>query len=1395
MHLSKKISLFIFHCFFACVPISVFAFNTVEVSTVGSGHVSGAGNFPNNTTVTLTAFADTGFEFIGWSGDLAGKENPYSFEVKSPLSAFAHFQEKKKRIVYIDGKPAVADSFVAQLNEEGKNSLRRRVNRVGNTTVYRRMKSYNDFVRIERDSVRRRSKIETGNNLTAEKLDRLSNQKSYLKSIGLAMEIKEMLSTNKYEFVEPNWIVRNFSTDWFGMGFQWGLRNIAFGNFPYFGGTIGIDVQAEKAWEIVGQREGPIVAVVDTGVQYLHPDLKDRMWINTGETGTDLNGLDKSTNNMDDDQNGYIDDVHGINTVKVFDEVDQVLRNKFKEGDPTERGMNSHGTHVAGIVAANGSGRGLAYNSKIMALGCFDSDGKGELSDILECIDYAISNGAKIINASYGGYANNSAQRTSEVEIIQKAADRGIVFVAAAGNEGLSNDFTHSSQNHLGELVTGRVYPASHDIENIISVASIDSRGLLVENSNFGSATVDLAAPGYSIWSTQKDNGYTAMSGTSMAAPFVSAAAALLLTMEPDLTPAEVRQRIISNVTPLESLKGKTVSGGMLNAHHVLAPPPAVPMVLDVTYSPQVPETGESMDLEVLVTGPDPILGATVTATMGKREQYSLFDNGGGVDQVAGDGIYSIQAYAPEFASFDLNISVTAPDRDPVEKVFTISTITRPENDDFLDALPLDPSLISTTGSNIDATVEEGEPFFESAISQTVWYSWQPTQAGDARLSTFGSSFDTTLAIYQGTELGTLQLIVTNDDASDEQLGSEVVFSAEKDALYYLQIGGKLGVSGEIVINHPEPEEPEPEILPPVILTEFIKATRVAGEEYSIEAEVAGTEPFTFRWFKDGRVLPQSKQQNLYLVDLEVSDSGRYSLQVSNDADVANARMLDLVVEPKLEIGLQASILPRLPERLKTFSIEVRAQTDIGSLLGATLEASIDESTPISLLDDGTGPDQVAGDGVYSASATAPDAPSFVLSISASASGTEPARIVRTFETIQRPPNDAFAGAILLDNKKHITQTDNSLATTEQSEPLFVDDLTNTLWYRWEPETEGTARISTKGSLPDTTLAIFTGTSIDALSQVASNDNFRVQARHAEVVFKAISGTSYLIQVGSKSGNGGKLRLHHPAPKKDEPKLIPPRIVTRPSELSKTEGEHLSISVDATGSAPLSYQWYVNNRIIPEARRSSYMIKQLSIKDSGIYSVRVSNKAGRTNAPLYNVTVRPSRESAPNDMVENAQPIAGSRARFSTITRNATGQRGEPNHAGVSTPLHSVWWKWKAQKSGQVKLSTAGSSFDTTLSAYRLLQDSEADNRRADDPGQQIASFTAPTSENDLSVTLSGHGFAIGQVVEISGVVGHSKESAKFLISTVDGDTFSLSGTANMDGLSLTPESRAKIIK
>lgn len=1351
-------------------PAFSWAQNVVEVSPVGSGKVTGTGTFQTGSTIQISATPDPGFEFIGWSGDLAGKENPYSFSVKSAIAAFAHFEKTQSKIIYIDGQPAIAGSFVAKLNENGRRSLRRRVNRVENTTVFRRNKVLDDLVKIDWDPDAKLSDKVSDANLSSETLQQFSGDQSSFKSSGVTREIKDMLQTNYYEFVEPNWVVSSLapqdSNFVLNKGGHWGLRNTGQDGFykllnkKVLSGTVGLDVEADEAWEKIGNKEGPIVAVIDSGVDYTHADLKQVMWVNSGEI---------AGNNKDDDSNGFIDDIYGIYALKNND-----------SGNPMDE--NGHGSHVAGIISANGAKRslGVAWNSKIMALRFMDAKGRGSLDDSVRCIDYAILMGAKIINASYGGYATSPDQRRVERDAIERAQAKGILIVAAAGNDGRNND---SSK---------RMYPASHVQKNIISVAAVDRNGKLADFSNFGATQVDLGAPGVEIFApVPKTHGWK--NGTSMAAPFVSGAAALLLTLNPELTHEEIKDSLLSNVTPLASLSAKTVSGGMLNVNQALTPPTVAPITLDVTYSPNIPETGKPIDIVVKVTGPGPVLNANISATLGKKKSYDLLDNGANADKTAGDGIYSMQVYTPELPTFDLKISVNAPDREVAEKVFRVSTITRPQNDHFSTALPLDSSQVSTKGTNLHATLEKNEPTFESAIDRTVWYSWRPNQAGEASLSTFGSSFDTTLAVYQGEELSKLSLIGSNDDANKKQLGSEVVFEAVKDALYYIQVGGKLKANGEIILNHPQPKKPEPEILRPVILSNSKQMTRVEGENLVLETEIGGTAPFSIRWFKDGQLLPQARQSTLYLQNLKVSDSGQYSLQVSNDAGDAKSDLLHLKVEPKLDISLKANILPQAPERLKSFSLKVQATTNQGSLLDANLQASLNGAPPVSLLDNGTGPDEKAKDGVYSTNLPAPNSSTFVISISASAPGTETARLERSFETIQRPANDTFAGAHLLNNDQHITQADNSLATLETSEPRFLDTISNTLWFKWAPQNEGIARLSTKGSLPDTTLAVYTGTAIDALSLVSSNDNFEGNSRHAEVVFKAKSGTQYLLQVGSKSQKGGSIRLHHPAPKKEVPKIIPPKILTQPSELSKTEGDPLSISVKATGSAPLAYQWYLNKRILPGATQSTYVSTLLGVKDGGVYSVKVSNGAGNATLGVLNLTVRPSRESAPNDMVENAHPINGNAARFTTITRNATGQPNEPNHAGQSTPLHSVWWKWTAPKSGEVRLSTAGSSFDTTLAAYELLDDSE--NRRATDSGILISSFTPAADGKDLLVTLEGHGLPNGQIVQVSGITGYLSSEANFLISVRDANSFYLSGTATIENFSLSSNSTVKKAK
>jgi hypothetical protein len=283
--------------------------------------------------------------------------------------------------------------------------------------------------------------------------------------------------------------------------------------------------------------------------------------------------------------------------------------------------------------------------------------------------------------------------------------------------------------------------------------------------------------------------------------------------------------------------------------------------------------------------------------------------------------------------------------------------------------------------------------------------------------------------------------------------------------------------------------------------------------------------------------------------------------------------------------------------------------------------------------------------------------------------------------------------------------------------------------------------------------------------------------------------------VGGVQGKIGEFTIHHPEPTKPPPpapKIDPPVILTKAKDLSKIEGGSMSISVSAVGTLPLKYQWSLNGGKITDANQSSFSLPLISVEDSGQYSVVVSNSAGSASLDVANLKVRASQNPPLNDNIENAALIQGESGSGLAITRLATGQPNEPDHASASNPLHSVWWKWVAPKSGDVVVSTAGSSFDTTLAAYQL---SDADTtRRFRRLGQKIA-FVPATAQKDMLITLPGHGFTDGQEVEISGLVGHPSETAKFLISRIDGDSFSLSGTAGLSNLSLSPSSRVAPLK
>jgi len=334
----------------------------------------------------------------------------------------------------------------------------------------------------------------------------------------------------------------------------WGLDNTG-----QTGGTEDADIDAPEVWDITTGSSDIVVAVVDTGVDYRHADLAANMWVNVAEQ--------IGTPGVDDDDNGYTDDIYGYDFAGA-----SAASSNDDNSDPQD--IWFHGTHIAGIIGATGNNNqgvaGISWNVKIMALKIFADDfntfPETFASDALSAIQYAIDNGANIINFSSGGEYDSQPL----YEAIKKAGDAGILFVAAAGNDyGSNNDVT-------------AVYPASYDLDNIISVMSTNPNDLTSDFSNFGATSVDIAAPGTDIMSTTPTSGnlsmafwdispnYDVLSGTSQSAAYVSGAGALVWSYYPDLPKEVIKGLLMKSVDPVLATPRQNLSGGRVNLQSAL---------------------------------------------------------------------------------------------------------------------------------------------------------------------------------------------------------------------------------------------------------------------------------------------------------------------------------------------------------------------------------------------------------------------------------------------------------------------------------------------------------------------------------------------------------------------------------------------------------------------------------------------------------------------------------------------------------------------------------------------------------------------------------------------------------------------------------------------------------
>ena len=308
---------------------------------------------------------------------------------------------------------------------------------------------------------------------------------------------------------------------------QWSLANTG-----QRGGKSHADIAALDAWAKTQGSEKIVVAVLDSGVDYTHPDLVENMWHRPANLAAYV-----------DDELGVIDDEHGFSAVA-------------DNRDPMDD--NGHGTHCAGIIGANGDNSfgiaGINWRVQIMPLKFMNAGGFGTTKQAIESINYVIDRkhagvNVRIISASWGSTMKSKALE----DTIRKAGEEGILFVAASGNASSDADKVPH-------------YPAGYNLPNVLSVAALTRNDELASFSNYGAKSVHIAAPGVEILSTWLNGEFKEASGTSMATPEVAGVAALVLSVEPDLSVAELRERLLKSADPLPSLKGKIATGGRLNA-------------------------------------------------------------------------------------------------------------------------------------------------------------------------------------------------------------------------------------------------------------------------------------------------------------------------------------------------------------------------------------------------------------------------------------------------------------------------------------------------------------------------------------------------------------------------------------------------------------------------------------------------------------------------------------------------------------------------------------------------------------------------------------------------------------------------------------------------------------
>lgn len=616
---------------------------------------------------------------------------------------------------------------------------------------------------------------------------------------------------DELRFAEPDFIVRTTAVPndpYYSDGHLWGLHNTGQAAFPEDrdagrSGTADADIDAPEAWAVRTDASGVLVAVIDTGINYQHEDIAANMWVNPGEVAGD---------GIDNDGNGVIDDVHGLNAIS-------------DGGDPLDD--QDHGTHTAGTIGAvgnNGLGTtGVAWQVQLMAGKFLGASGGGAIGDAIECIDYAVAQGADILSNSWGGGSFSQAA----LEAIEAARAAGALFVVAAGNTNDDNDLVAA-------------YPTNYEVDNIVSVAATDRNDALAEFSSYGFGAVQLAAPGVAVWSPVHgaSDAYDTFSGTSMACPHVTGALALLRAEFPADSPYALIHRLLNGVDPVAGLAGKVQTGGRLNLHRSLTTANARPfnddfarrviLAEEVNYIRAINHHATAEAGEPLLDGSsahDSTLWYAITATVNGEigiETSAASTISTVIGVFTGDGS-SLASLVPEpslvgassgNATFDGVAGTTyylaVSGQNGAEGLLTLRVAGPPENNNLEDAFELTGTEAFTSGTLFNADKEPGEPDHAgNAGGSSIWWHWTCPASAEYTLSTrtrLDQLHDTLLAVYTADDpaqptMAGLSLVGANDDEPGGLVSSRVRFQGVAGTTYFIAVDSKNGVGGDVVLK------------------------------------------------------------------------------------------------------------------------------------------------------------------------------------------------------------------------------------------------------------------------------------------------------------------------------------------------------------------------------------------------------------------------------------------------------------------------------------------------------------------------------------------------------------------------------------------------------------------